>query len=112
MTTTLNLFDHLLSTGKKYQELGRTLDALRVLTRLTRLREMPAEVAEECQLRLGEMQLKRRRYRRARRHLTAALQYAPEQARTHHLLGQAYLGDGRGDQQRAEEHFRRSPGAG
>ena len=108
MTTTLNLFDHLLSMGKKYQELGRTLDALRVLTRLAGLREMPGEVAEECQVRLGEMQLKRRRFRRARRHLTAALQHAPEQARTHHLLAQAYLGDGRGDQQRAEEHFRRS----
>src|SRR5437868_15245315 len=93
---------------RTFQELGRTLDALRVLTRLPGFRELPGEVAEEAQVRLAEIQIKRRKYQRARRHLTAALQHRSEEPRYHYLMGIASLAEGRGDLKRADEHFRRS----
>ena len=75
MNVTINLFDPLLETGRRYHELGRNRDALAVLTRLSACREIPAKIAEEAQARLGELQLKRRKFVRARRHLTAALRH-------------------------------------
>jgi tetratricopeptide (TPR) repeat protein len=108
MSITLNLVEHLLAAGRKFQELGRTLDALRILTQLTGFRELPGQAAEEAQARLAEIQIKRRKYPRARRHLTAALRHKPDNARYHYMMGQACLAEGRGDAQRADEHFRRS----
>jgi Flp pilus assembly protein TadD len=100
-STTLSLVDHLLSRGRYFQQLGRTHDALRILARLAGYRELPAAVAEEVQFRLGELQLRRKQYVRARRHLAAALRYAPDNPRYHYLLARAH-GD---DAARAAEHF-------
>ncbi len=108
MNTTINLFEHLLDTGRRHHELGRHRDALVVLTRLSGCRDIPAEVAEEAQARLGELQLKRRKFVRARRHLTAALRHRPNEARYHHLMGLACQEEDRGDLERAAKHFRRS----
>jgi tetratricopeptide (TPR) repeat protein len=108
MHSTLNLVEHLLAMGRTYQQLGRTRDALSVLRRLTGFRELPADAAEEAQARLGELQLKRRQYRRARRHLTAALRHQPRNARYHYLLATAVQAEDRGDLERAAEHYRRS----
>lgn len=108
MTITLNLYDHLLSQGRKYEELGRVLDALRYLTRLASIRDLPEEVATECQTRLGKIQLKRRRFLRARHHLGRALEQEPENASLHHLSGLAYLAEGRGDQKKALAEFQRA----
>ena len=102
MNTTLNLVDHLLALGRRYQELGRHRDALRLLTRLSGFQELPAEAAEETQARLAEIHLKRRRYVRARRCLTAALRHRPECARYHYLMGNATI---------AEQMFRHDPRA-
>ena len=63
MSPTLNLVDHLLALGRRYQDLGQGRDALRIFTRLSSFRELPAEAAEEAQARLAELQLKRRKYR-------------------------------------------------
>jgi tetratricopeptide (TPR) repeat protein len=108
MHVTINLFDHLLETGRRYQEVGRHQDAVRVLTRLSSFRQVPAEVAEEAQARLGELHLKRRKFARARRHLTAALRHRPNEARYHHLMGRACQEEDRGDLERATKHYRRS----
>jgi tetratricopeptide (TPR) repeat protein len=104
-STTLNLVDHLLSRGRHFQQLGRTHDALRILSRLAGYRELPAAVAEEVQFRLGELQLGRKKYARARRHLAAALRYAPDNARYHYLLARAHDADRDGDPARAAEHY-------
>jgi Tfp pilus assembly protein PilF len=104
----LNLVDHLLALGRRYQELGRLRDATEVLTRLTGFRELPGEAAEEAQVRLAELYLKRRRYAKARRHLTAALRHRPDEARYHYLMATAALAEDRGDLHRAADHFRRS----
>src|SRR5947209_16149285 len=108
MNATLNLVDHLLLLGRKYQEVGRQHDALAVFTRLSGFRELPAEAAEEAQVRLAELHLKRRRYARARRHLTAALRHQPDNARYHYLLAAALHADERGDLERADAHYARS----
>jgi Tfp pilus assembly protein PilF len=108
MTTTLNLFDHVLAMGRRYQESGRTRDAVRVLGRLASFRELPAAAAEETQVRLAELQLKRRKFARARRHLAAALTHQPDSARLNHLMANATQADDRGDLDRAADYFRRA----
>jgi tetratricopeptide (TPR) repeat protein len=104
---TLGLVDHLLSRGRYFQQLGRTHDALRILGQLAGFRELPAEVAEEAQFRLGELQLRRKKHARARRHLAAALRHAPDNPRYHFLLART-LDNDRGDLARAAEHYRSS----
>ncbi len=105
---TLGFVDHLLSRGRYFQQLGRTQDALRILGRLAGLRELPPAVAEEAQFRLGELQLRRKKHARARRHLSAALRHGPDNPRYHFRLAQA-LDNGRdGDPARAADHYRSS----
>jgi Tfp pilus assembly protein PilF len=108
MDGTLNLFDRLLALGRRHQEMGRHYHAMLLLTRLAGFRELPAAVAEETQVRLAEVHLKRRRFRRARRHLTVALRYQPDSARYHYLMAVAQQANDQGDLDRASEHYRRS----
>lgn len=109
MSMTLNLIDRLLSMGRNYQTLQRHREALKVLGRLASFRRLPAETAEEVQVRLAEILLRHRKHRRARRHLTAALLYQPDNARYHYLMAKAL--DTRTDDldaDRALEHYRKS----
>jgi tetratricopeptide (TPR) repeat protein len=108
MTATLNLFDHLLDMGRRYQDVGRSRDAIRVLGKLAAFRDLPSAAAEETQVRLAELQLKRRKFARARRHLAAALTYQPDSPRLHHLMAGATQADDRGDLDRANDYFRRA----
>src|SRR5205823_4602909 len=78
------------------------------LTRLASFVELSPAVAEEVQARLGELHLKRRRFRKAQRHLLAALAFDPDNPRYHHLLGLAQLHDPHGDLGRAWRHYRRA----
>jgi tetratricopeptide (TPR) repeat protein len=108
MKPTLNLVEQLLALGRRYQDLGQGRDALRVFTRLTGFRELPAQAAEEAQVRLAELQLKRRKYARARRHLAVALRFQPDNARYHYLLAGALRAGDRGNLEKAAEHYRRA----
>jgi tetratricopeptide (TPR) repeat protein len=108
MNATLNLVEHVLAMGRRYQELGRHSDAVRVLTRLSDFRELPAAAAEEAQSRLAEIHLKRRRLLKARRHLAAALRHRPQGARYHYLMAAALHTDDHGDLKRAAMHFRKA----
>ncbi len=108
MSRTLKLVDRLLARGRHFQRLGRPQDALHILTRLTGFRELAPTVAEEAQARLAEIQLGRKKYARARRHLTAALTHSPQSARYHYLMASALAGDPRADRQRAADHYRES----
>jgi tetratricopeptide (TPR) repeat protein len=108
MSRTLKLVDRLLAVGRNYQELGRHHDAYQILKRLAGFGELPGAVAEETQVRLAEIWLHRRKYRRARRHLTAALVHRPDCARYHYLMAGALAADERIDRQRAAEHYRKS----
>ena len=91
--------------GRRYQEAGRHRDAVTVLTRLSHFRFLPSEAAEETQARLAEIHLKRRKYKQARRHLTAALRHQPENARYHYLLATALQAEEGGDLERAAGSF-------
>jgi tetratricopeptide (TPR) repeat protein len=108
MSRTLNLVERLAAQGRKYQELGLEHEAAQCWTRLSGLGGLPAEVAREAQSCLGEFHLQRRRYKSARRHLTAALAHQPGNARFHYLLGSALEADGGGDRTRALTHYRRA----
>src|SRR5947209_1539349 len=108
MSTTLNLVDRLLTLARHRQAIGCTQDAIALLTRLTHFRDLPAEAAEETQARLGELHLEGGRFRRARRHLTAALRHCPDSARYHFLMARAAGADDRRDPERAAGHYRRS----
>src|SRR5690348_7556840 len=81
MSITLNLVENLLVMARKYQEMGQPQEAHRVLTHLCAFKELPADAAEETQVRLAEIALKRRKYAAARRRLLAALKHQPDQAR-------------------------------
>ncbi len=108
MMPTLNLVDRVLAMGRRYQDAGRHRDAVTVLTQLSHFRYLPADAAEEVQARLAEIHLKRRRYKHARRHLTVALRYQPDNARYHYLLATALQSEDGGDTQRAAEHYCRA----
>ena len=104
----LNLVDRVLAMGRRYQEIGRLRDAATILTRLSQFRSLSAEAAEETQARLAEIYLKRRKYKNARRHLTAALRHQPDNARYHYLLATALYAEDGADLERAGEHYRRA----
>jgi Tfp pilus assembly protein PilF len=108
MNPTLNLFEHLLTQSRRYQQAGRHRDAARLLTRLASFRELPGDVAGEAQARLAEWHLRRRRHARARRHLAAALRHRPDSARYHYLMAVAVRAGDQGDLERAAEHYSRS----
>jgi tetratricopeptide (TPR) repeat protein len=108
MSMTLNLVERLASQGRKYQQLGLEQEAAQCWTRLSGLAGLPAELAREAQSCLGEFHLQRRRYTRARRHLSAALAQQPGNAHFHYLLGSAFEADGKGDSARALTYYRRA----
>src|SRR5580698_6140457 len=108
VNATLNLVEHLLAAATRCQEQGRLREAVRLLTQLAGFRELPADIAELTQARLAELQLKRRKFKRARRHLAAALQHAPDEARYHYHMATALAHDSDGDLERAAEHYHRS----
>src|SRR5262249_35103427 len=58
MSTTLKLVEHLLVMARRYQDLGQTSEALRVLTRLGAFQDLPGSIAEETQVRIAEIYLK------------------------------------------------------
>lgn len=108
MTTTLNLAEHLLAMGRKYQFLGRDHDALQFLNRVISLHELPPQISEEAKQRLAEILLNHGRCLSARRHLTALLVQRPDSARYHYLMASALNGDEKSDPRRAAEHYRKS----
>jgi tetratricopeptide (TPR) repeat protein len=108
MSRTLPFADSLLSLGRRMQQLGRGRDALRILGRLSRLCDLPPEVAEETHARLAEIRLAHGQYRRARRHVAAALAHDPASPRYHHLMATALEQDDRADPLRAARFYRRA----
>src|SRR4051794_27829154 len=101
--TTLNFFQQLLHQRRHYQALGQTKQALHVLGHLSTCRDLPKATAEDANTCLAELHLKRRRFRKARRHLRAALRTAPDRARLHYLMARAWRANDHGDLKLAAE---------
>lgn len=108
MMPNLNLVDRVLAMGRRYQEVGRHRDAVMILTRLSLFRSLSAEASEETQARLAEIYLKKRKYKQACRHLTAALRHQPDNARYHYLLATALVAVDGADLERAGKHYCRA----
>jgi tetratricopeptide (TPR) repeat protein len=104
----LNLAESLLGMGRTRQQLGRVQDAFAILSRLSRFRELPKDIAEETQARLGEIQLRRKKYTRARRHLAVAVKYDPDNARYHLLLARALREQDSAQWEEAAERYRQA----
>jgi tetratricopeptide (TPR) repeat protein len=94
--------------GRHQQRLGLLAQAADTLQRLASYRDLPAETAEEVQSRLAEIYLYRHNYPKARRHLTAALRYDPDNAQYHYLLARAVEADSDVDPRRALRHYRQA----
>src|ERR1700693_3718902 len=88
----INLADRLMGRARHFQTLGRDYDAQQILSRLTRFRHLAPHIAEEAQTRLAEFYLDRCKFRKARRHLTAALVHRPQSARHQYLMAAALAG--------------------
>src|SRR4051812_21195412 len=108
MGRTLNLTESLLSMGRDYQQMGRTVDAARVLTRLASFRDLPAPLAEETHARLAALALKRGDYTQARKHLTTVLFYRPSNAFYYYQFAVALHNDTEADVTRAVRYYKQS----
>src|SRR5262245_17787950 len=103
-----NLIQMLLKRARHLHDLGVRAEAGRIFQRLMALGELPLGVAEEIQGRLAEIRFDQGRFRKARRHLTAALAYQPDNAHYHYMMALAAEADPDCPLGRAYKHFRRS----
>jgi tetratricopeptide (TPR) repeat protein len=108
MGKTLNLCECLLAMGRDYQDVGRLVDASRVLQRLAGFRDLPTLVAEETHARLATIFLQLREFKKARRHLTSALFYRPSHAPYYFQLASALHHDEDADTTRAVRYYRQA----
>jgi len=105
MSKTLNLVDLLLNSGRHLRDIGRTQEALDILTRLADFRKLPSYAVEEIQALLADLYMQREDYGKARRHLTAALAFRPLKAEYHYMMAVAIEEDSRADLSRAEKFY-------
>jgi tetratricopeptide (TPR) repeat protein len=108
MNQTLNLTDRLLALGTHYRDLGRAQDAHDIFSRLLDFRTLPVEVACQAQLALAEIALKRRKFKKARRHLAAVLQAETADPHANYLMAVACREDDQGNLRRAAIYYARS----
>ncbi len=105
MSMTLNLVERLLAQGSRLHQLGCDHDAFRVLARLAQFEELPADIAEETQACLAEIQLRHGQHAKARKHLAAAIALNPNEGYYHFLLGVAFEHDEEPNLDRAREAY-------
>jgi tetratricopeptide (TPR) repeat protein len=108
MSRTLNLIDILLTTGRHLFLMGRFTEALGPLTKLSGFRKLPEHVNEELQSLRAEIYLQQKKYKDARRHLTAAIALRPLKAEYCYLMAIAIDEDEDADRARAEMYYSRT----
>src|SRR5437870_353906 len=108
MSRTLNLIDILLTTGRHLFTMGRFTEALGPLTKLCGFRKLPDHVNEELQSLLAEIYLQQKKYKDARRHLTAAIALRPLKADYCYLMAVAIEEDDQAERRRAEMYYARA----
>ena len=89
MIQKLNLVDGLLAQGRRLHEAGQFSEAALLLRKLVAFQQLPAEIAEEAQSRLADIQFRQGQFARARRHLRAAIAHQPTNADYYHRLAVA-----------------------
>lgn len=108
MANILPLHRHLLSRGRMMLELGQRQDARHLLEQLLALPDLPESSQAEAHRLLGEVELIGHRFRRARRHFTAALRLEPDRAEGYHSYALAVEDDPEGDARKARAALRRA----
>jgi len=93
MSKTLNLIDILLRRARTCHDLGLHDQAKNLFERLATFRSLPAEAAEETQLRLADISNDEDDSFKERQHLTCALAQQPQNAEHHYRLAKAYRND-------------------
>ncbi len=106
MSKTLNLVHDLLHRARRCQELGLHDQAKNAFQRLAEFRRLPAEVAEETQVRLAELYAKEDDVFKERQHLACALAQQPNNADYHFRMAQAYRDDEDAPDEKALPHLR------
>jgi Flp pilus assembly protein TadD len=86
MNHTVNLVTGLLSTARNLQDLGRADAALNILQRLATFPTLAPAIAEDVHGRLADLYAAKEQFKDARRHLTVALTYCPQNASYHHRM--------------------------
>ncbi len=108
MGMTLNLIDILLTTGRRFFEIGRYSDAITSLNKLANFRKLPEPILLEMQSLLADAHFEQGDYKEARRHLTAAIAIKPTHAEYHYLMAVAIEKDETADRERAEMYYQRA----
>jgi Flp pilus assembly protein TadD len=108
MDTSINLLERLLAQGRRLLGMGRRGEARRHLEKLLALGGAPTHQRIEAHQLLGEIHVDAQRYRKARRHLVAALGLQPNCAETHFQLAMTLDLDPDADPKRAAKYFRKA----
>jgi tetratricopeptide (TPR) repeat protein len=108
MSKTLNLVDRLVTLARTRLRRGQTDSALRVLRNLSAFPDLPAHAEPATLVRFAAVLLRLRHFRKARRHLLAALVRRPADARAHALLARALAHIPTVEPARALRHYRRA----
>jgi len=102
------LDDYLLARGHRFTALGRATDARAALRRLLRQPDVSLKAKAEAHELLGEIELARGRFRRARRHFATAVGLQPFVARTYLRYAAAVEADPDADPRKARAALRRA----
>jgi tetratricopeptide (TPR) repeat protein len=100
MSKTLNLVRVLLRQAQSCHDLGLDAEAKRRFERLSAFRSLPADVAEETQVRLSEICRDEDDTFKERQHLAGALAQQPNNPEYHFRMAQAYEADAHDDKAR------------
>jgi len=108
MTSSINLIDRLIAQSRRLVFMGRRVEARRRLDKLLAFPEVPADIRVEAHRLLAEIHLDSQCYRKARRHLLAALGLQPESAEIHYQLATVLDLEPDMPPKRASRYFRKA----
>jgi tetratricopeptide (TPR) repeat protein len=108
MNPSINLLERLLTQGRQLVFMGRYVEARRRLDKLLALPDVPEHQRIEAHQLLGDIHLDSQCYRKARRHLLAALGLRPHCHETLYRLAVTLDVDPDADPKRAAKYFRKA----
>jgi len=108
MNAAINLIDHLMSQSRRLVYMGRRVEARRRLDKVLAFPEVSANLRVEAHRLLAEIHLDSQCYRKARRHLLAALGLDPESAEIHFQLATVLDLEPDMPPKRAAKYFRKA----
>jgi tetratricopeptide (TPR) repeat protein len=108
MNSSINLLERLLSQGRRFFFMGRHVESRRRLEKLLALPDVPEHQRIEAHQLLADIHLDAQCYRKARRHLIAALGLRPNCAETLFSLGVTLDMDPDVDPKRAAKYFKKA----